>query len=206
MHLKSIIKIGFVWFAILFSSLQINAQAGISFTAGLGTAKNHLEAASPGSSIGLGYVGAAEARFLGQDMYFVTQIAYGKYKLLPFEGIEMYKDDNNFQVLHGRIGMGFTIFRFGKKSIVRTKILGSLDKTLQYTSAALKGTNFNGETLNSNDDTVNDATVGMLLGFGLDIGMLVIDFEYERGLINAFYKVPGSNFDYMSLRVGILIN
>jgi len=72
-----------------------------------------------------------------------------------------------------------------------------LDKTLEYTSITLVGTEF---------PKMNESTVGMMFGLGVDLGRLVIDVEYERGLINAFYKYDGANFDYFSVRTGILIN
>ena len=203
MVIKTLIKYVFVFALFLSTNYIAIGQGGISFTAGIAGAKNHLKEASKGG-IGIGYTGAVEARFLGQDMYFVAALQYAKYKLIPVEGIELASQTNNFQVGHGRIGMGFTILRLGYNTIIRAKILGSLDKTMQYTSATLKNTDFNKED-NSPSDKLNDATVGALVGLGLDLKWFVLDFEYERGLINAFYKVPGSNFDYFSVRAGILI-
>lgn len=158
MILKLFKKVPLAILFIIFT-LQINGQSGISFTAGVAGAKNHLESISSGAT-GIGYTGAIEARFLGQDMYFVTQLQYAKYKLIPISGYEFATSENNFQVFHGKIGMGFTLFRLGYNTILRMKVLGCLDKVNQYTSAAIRNTNYS---------KMNNSTVGVLLGFGADL-------------------------------------
>ncbi len=181
---------------MLLLSSQIKAQTGVSFTAGLALSKNQLSEITPENATNGGYSAAIEGRFLGEGMFFVLQLQYAKYRLLADDGVQFSIPDNNIQVGYFRVGMGFTLLRFGNLGLLRAKVLGSLDKTIQYTSKALVDTNYN---------RINDSTVGIVGGIGLDLKWFVLDVEFEKGLINAFYKVKESNFNYFSVRAGFLI-
>jgi hypothetical protein len=164
---------------------------GLQVFAGYRTSITPLETYLAGSAGGGPTIGA-DARLLGEDLYFLIG---GSYSIQGGEG-EFFSTDieSGYSMTSARIGIGFRVFRISRKISIRSKVAGSIHfindiETAENTST---GANY----------IPNDSFAGGLTGLGIDIGALTIDLDYEYGLINAINKVPESTVDFITLTAG----
>lgn len=175
----------------LFSHAAMAQGGSLQVFAGYRTSITPLDAYLAGSAGGGPTIGA-DARLLGEDLYFLIG---GSYSIQSGQGEFFSADiDSGFSLTSARIGIGFRIFRISRRISLRSKVAGSLHFVNDLEM---------GENPSTGADYIpNDSFAGGLTGLGLDIGALTIDVDYEYGLINAVNKEAESTVDFITVTAG----
>lgn len=139
-----------------------------------------------------GYVIGADARLLDGDMYFILGGQYHATSLASTSSPDFFKG-NDWKILMGRMGIGFNILSFGNNIALRSKVLASINFTLDSPQGGLMKPGYT---------EVNDSSLGATTGLGLTLGAIDIDVEYQYGFINAYRKQPKTTFDVWTLVAG----
>lgn len=174
------------------TSLRAQQGGGLQVFAGYRTSLTSLDAYLPGSMGGGPTIGA-DARLLGDDLYFLFG---GSYSIQGGDGEFFGVDaDEGYSMTSGRIGLGFRLFRISRKISIRSKAVASIHFVNDFETATNPDT---GE-----DYLINDSFAGAITGLGLDIGALTLDLDYEYGLINAINKQSETTVDFITLTGGV---
>ncbi len=170
-----------VFLFLTFYSILANAQAGAHIYAGGVMVTSGDKTLTLPKSGTLGYEAGLDARLNSDDMYFLLG---GKFGILGKKDVSYLK---------GRVGLGFDIFHFSHNIYLRTKLQGSLNFLLDYNSEIALPLGY---------DKINDGFAGGVTGLGLTLGSLMIDLEYEYGILNVAYKQPTSKLNFLALNAG----
>jgi len=139
-----------------------------------------------------GYVVGADARLLDGDMYFIIGGQYHATSLASTSAPNFFTG-NDWKILMGRMGLGFNILTFGNNIALRSKLLASINFTLDSPKGGLNIPDYM---------LVNDSSLGATTGIGITLGAIDVDLEYQYGFINAYNKQPKSTFDIWTLVAG----
>lgn len=191
MNLKNYIVACFV-----LMSGSMFGQAGMRVHTGLTMATTSETNITPSGTAHYGYhVGVDFRLFAETGMFFSGGIQYHKLNIIAQDSPAFFSSEPSLQLLKLRWGLGYYIFNRDNSIIkVRTKLMGVLDYVYDYNRDALVGR----EPYNK----INDSSLGALVGLGVDISHFTIDLAYQKGFINAYYKVPDSKIDYFTLSLG----
>jgi len=168
------------------------AQPGISIQVGPIAAFSPDKNITPSGQMHYGLAASADARLLGDDMYFVLGGQYQQMSLMATKTPQIFKND--WVVLGGRFGLGFTLASLTHKSSLRTKVLASLNFIMDAPRNALDIPGYS---------KLNDSYLGGISCIGLTCGIFDFDLEYQHGFINAYNKQPKSTFNSFALLAGI---
>jgi hypothetical protein len=188
---KFLMLIGFVLltFHMYAQSGGVSVQTGLSY----GFTKNKTLTQS--GQAHYGWMAGLDARLLGGDMYFLVGAQYHRTSLFSTESVSFFKND--MDVVMTRLGLGFTIWKLGYKSYLRTKLLGSINFVLDGPDPKPFFPNA------ASPANLNDSFLGGTTGLGWTKGALDIDLEFQYGLLNSVFKQPESKINYISLLVGV---
>ncbi len=167
------------------------AQSGASIQVGPMIAFSPDKNVTSSGNLHYGWTAGIDARLMGDGMYFILGAQYQNMSLASTSSPDFFKND--FSVLGGRGGLGFTIVRLSHKSSIRTKALASFNFIMNAPNNALNKPGY---------DLLNDSYLGAVTGIGLTMGALDFDIEYQHGFINAYNKQPKSTINNISLLVG----
>ncbi len=92
-----------------------------------------------------------------------------------------------------RGGLGFNLFRPTYRSVIRARVLGSFQFSMNFPENTVQTEGY---------ETVNGTFAGVIGGIGVDLSFITIDLEYQKGLVNAYFQQPDSTFDVWSLAIG----
>lgn len=140
-----------------------------------------------------GLMVGADARILDGGMYFIIGGQYHALSLTPNKSPEFF-NNNNWRVVMGRFGVGFSVAQLNSNTWLRSKILCSMNFNIDYPTGALNIPDYT---------TMNDTFLGLTTGIGLTKGIYDLDLEYQYGLVNAYYEKPKTKFDFWTLMIGI---
>ncbi|MBK9733540.1 MAG: hypothetical protein IPO92_00675 [Saprospiraceae bacterium] len=174
--------------------MELSAQApGIAIQAGLSTAYSKDENVTKSNQAHYGYFIGADARLLDGDMYFIIG---GQYHLTSLQSSSSPKffTNNDWKIFMGRLGLGFNVFKLSEGVVLRSKILASINFTLD---SPANGLNIPGY------EAVNDSFLGITTGAGLTLGIFDFDLDFQYGVINAYQFRPKSTFNSLTLMAGI---
>ncbi len=179
---------------IVLSYTSITAQSpGIVIQGGLSTAYAKDTNITQKNQAHYGYVIGADARILEGGMYFIIGGQYHVTSLNSTSNPEFFKN-NDWEILMARLGLGFDIVKFSDKIALRSKLLGSINFSINSPKGGLNIPGY---------ETVNDSFLGATTGLGLTIGFIDIDLEFQYGFINAYQLQPKSTFDSWTLVAGV---
>ncbi len=185
-----------LFFILLVVILSVNVgqaqNGGMRAYTGITTMTNQDTKVNPEGQTYSGYHIGADGRLMSGTMSFLVGVRYTVVSSGPQESIKIFGHDSQISVTNGRVGLGYNIISFGELFKIRTKALASFDLIL-FTK---------GEPSVPVDYILNDGWLGGVTGLGFDIGPFVLDFEYEFGVLNAYYKKPASKFNSFSLSAG----
>jgi len=178
---------------MLASFSTVNAQAGgMRAYAGISTLVNQEEAVNPEGFSYSGYHIGADGRIMSGTMSFLFGGRYTSVSREPQEGIKLFGHDSTISILNGRTGLDYSLYSFGNIFRVRIKALASFDVVLVTT----------GDPINVPGYNLNDGWLGGVAGLGFDIGPVVLDVEYEIGVLNAYNQKKSSKFNSLSFSAG----
>ena len=140
-----------------------------------------------------GYFIGADARIIEGSMYFIIGGQYHATSLGSTSDPTFFTN-NDWNILMGRLGLGFDIIKFSDNLALRSKLLGSINFNLDSPENALNKQGY---------DTLNDSFLGATTGVGVTIGFIDIDLDFQYGFINAYTKQPKSTFDFWTLGDGV---
>jgi len=178
----------------LFASFSAWSQAGLQVYTGLSIGSNAAMEVTPEGTAHYGYIIGADARLISSDMYFIIGMQYEDISLLSQESASFFSNEGSMQMLKGRGGLGFNLFKFSEKIILTGKVLGSLDYVYNYPADLIVDrTPYN---------KLNEAVLGATGSLGIQAYNLTLEFEYEYSLLNTYFKQKDSKFSYMAIKVG----
>lgn len=181
-----------VLFFLFYSSVIQGQAPGLVIQTGITTSYSKDFNITNNKGLHYGWMVGADARILDGDMYFIVGGQYHATGLRSTTTPDFFKN-NDWSLLHGRVGLGFNIFRINEKVTFRSKLLGSVNFLIDAPSKALNIPDY---------ELLNDSFLGAVTGLGVTIGMIDIDVDFQYGLINAYNKRPESTFDIWTLMVG----
>ncbi len=183
-------------FLILFLSISchtLQAQlGGMRAYAGISIMENQDAAVNPDGHSYSGYHLGADGRIMSGTMSFLFGGRYTAVSRIPQEGIQLFGHDSSMSLFNGRVGLDYSIFSVGNIFRIRAKALGSFDLVI-VTS---------GEPINVPGYNLNDGWLGGVVGLGFDIGPIVVDVEYEIGVLNAYNQKKSSTFNSLTFSTG----
>jgi len=116
---------------------------------------------------------------------------YHRLTLLATPDAEFFSPKTSHNVVKTRFGLGFNIHQFTHLITLRAKAYGSFNFNLEYD-----------RDLVPDEFEYTGAYAGAIGGIGLDIGFITVDFEYEKGLVNALSMRPDSKLDIWTMSAG----
>lgn len=174
-------------------ALLIGQAPGIVIQAGVSTAYAKDGNITKRNQAHYGYVIGADGRILEGDMYFIVGAQYHSTSVNSTSSPDFF-GTHDWKILMGRVGLGFNVFRFSEKVVLRSKLLGSINFVMDAPSGGL---NIDGYR------TINDSFLGVTTGAGLTIGIFDFDLDFQYGVINAYKAQPKSLFDSWTLVAGV---
>lgn len=199
MHKSSLFLIyNFMKALILFLSVflsvlsPVNCQSGLTISVGLTMAFTDNPATNPSGELISGFHGGLNGRFGSNKWYFRPGIELHKVKLHSENLVNPFSEIPSAYFLKVPAQLGLRLI-----------------KTENFVFRILGGFQFSYlVSIQDNDffldhDTMTDTQIGALIGAGIDLGPLVIDFNFEKGL-SELYKNLGYKSDYIYLSAGFL--
>jgi hypothetical protein len=176
---------------LLLSISLIGQEAGATIYGGLINAKLHSQNYCLNCKYQSGYVVGLDGRLNSGALYFMVSGDYGKLDLLPVETVD-YIGKDKMTLFKLKAGMGFKILGFSDRVYLSSKIQMSFTNIFKYDDTILKLSNYR----------LNDGFLGATTGLMLNYGVLIIELEFERGLLNMFYDEPETKLNFLTLKTG----
>lgn len=164
---------------------------GMRAYGGTSTMTNNDIIVNPEGHYHSGYHIGADGRLMSGTMSFLVGGRFTSVSGSAIDGFAISGHDSKLSIINGRVGLDYSLVTFSNIFRVRTKVLASFD-------LVLAGDN----PTQSPGYTYNDGWLGMVSGIGFDIGPIILDVEYEYGIINAYNKKSGSTFNSWSVSAG----
>ena len=180
---------------IHFAPLSLLAQSGVGFYAGYTTAFTTDKVSTPSRTAHFGYVIGFDARLNDDEFHFKGGLEYLSFDLISSSNPNPFKSDQ-LKMVKVRGGFGLHIANLSEKTILRTKILGSLHFIREYNKDMLTIPEYS---------RINENLAGVASGVGLDIGKFTIEAEFEYGLFNLYFQKPKSRLHFLNLNFGIFL-
>lgn len=184
----------------LFASFSAFSQAGVQVYTGLSIGSNADIEVTPEGTAHYGYIIGADARLNSSDMYFIIGMQYEDISLLGQESASFFSNEGSMQMLKGRGGLGFNLFKFSEKIILTGKVLGSLDYIYNYPADLISDRRDQNMELTHNK--LNEAVLGATGSLGIQAYNLTFELEYEYAMINSYFKEKYSKFSYLAAKIG----
>ncbi|MBK8701347.1 MAG: hypothetical protein IPN29_18100 [Saprospiraceae bacterium] len=180
------------------ATVGLYGQAGMSIYLGPSAAFSGDKFITPGGQGHYGYVIGAHARLNSDFMYFILTGEYGAFDLISSEKLNFIGGDD-LTYIKGKIGLGFDVKRFNKKTVLRSKLQGSVMFVNDFDVNLL-----NDPTLVANGYTkLNDGIAGLSTCIGITRGIFDFDLEYEYGFFNLYNTKKESKLNFLSLTAGV---
>jgi hypothetical protein len=182
-----------IFLVALFFSYKSSSQApGLVIQSGLTTMYSKDPVITKDGEAHYGWMVGADARILEGSMYFIMGAQYVNTSLRSSSNPEFTRK-RDWKMMNGRCGLGFNFLRLSESFALRSKILATVNFTLDAPSGALGIDGYR---------TLNDSSLGAVTGLGITWGMFDFDLEYQYGILNAYNKQPNSTFDGFTLMAG----
>ncbi len=178
-----------------FFSVSAYSQAGIQFYAGATSVKNRDITITPADHAHSGYHFGVDARLNEGKMFFGGGLEYANISFNALKNKNYFSVENSMEWFKIRIGLGYRLLDFGKKTSLRAKTYGSVNMITNYPKNMTDVPYAN----------YNSGTAAAVLGLGMDVYSFTIDFEYERGFFNAVNLVKNTEVDFYKLSLGFKI-
>lgn len=192
MLLKDLLSTVVLIFALYISSV---AQSGVGFYAGYTTAFTTDKVSTPSRTAHFGYLVGFDARLNDDEFHFKGGLEYFSFDLISNSNPIPIKK-GQMKMLKVRGGFGLHLAKLSENSILRAKLLGSLQFVRDYDKDALVIPEYT---------RINENLAGVATGIGVDIGKLTIDLEFDYGLFNLYFKKPNSKLHFINFNVGFFL-
>lgn len=184
--MKNINSILFLF--LLFACSEISAQ-GATIYAGTSTARNQNETFTPEGTKHSGYHIGMDAK-LGDDGFAI--VAGAQYNSFGYVASDKFSfsHEQKLNMIKGRLGITFRVFKMGDFVDFNWKALGSIDYLLSHPEEHSEPAKF------------NEGTMGVVLGPEFKFKFLSLSFEYEKGFFRGFNMIDNSSFNYFNTSLG----
>lgn len=191
--MQKILTISLVLF--FFHDAVSQGSGGISVQTGLSYGFSGERALTKAGQGHYGWLAGLDARLLGDDMYFMVGGQYHRSSLFSTSDLSFFQTD--MEMVMARLGLGFTIFRLGYKSYLRSKLLASINFIIE-------GPDPKPAFLNApSSANLNDSFLGGTTGIGWTKGPLDLDIEFQYGILNSVFNQDKTTFNYVTLMCGV---
>ena len=177
---------------LIFSQQRIFSQGGLHVYGGVVQMKNKLEQFTPSGTYQSGNHFGADFTLNEGGMYFMLGVQFLNTDLVPDSTFSLTQHDITLRWLKPRVGLGYDIIGSGKPIRLRMKTLASFDLMIHNEATSAFAV----------DPPLNDGAASGIFGLGLSLGPFRIDAEYHIGVINSYYQLKGSNYNFLLLNVG----
>lgn len=185
-YLFSLILLVFVAFGISAQNAGVVVQTGLS----MGYAKD-VNIIQRGAA-NYGVMFGADARILDGGLQFLVGVQYHAISLQASKAPKFFSN-NDWRVVMGRFGIGFSLYQLDNGALLRSKLLASINFNNSAPDGALNIPGYK---------DLNESFIGLTTGLGITKGAYDIDLEYQYGLLNAYFEKPKTVFDFWTLMVG----
>lgn len=172
---------------------NVSGQAGAHVHGGLLAGQFKTNTLTPEGTVHRGYRIGVDARLNSGKMFFTGGVHYFKYAFDATSGGQFFKTEDSFSVRKARFGLGWNLIEIPLIMRLRAKAMGSINLITAPSDRDLP----------SPYVMMNDGYASMDVGIGVDVLFFTLDFEYEKGLLNAVNKAPETTLDYWSLTAGV---
>lgn len=173
--------------------LNLNGQeAGATLFTGMSVGLTNDNYITENRSYHYGYTVGLDARINSGAMYFLISGEYGK---LDFRGIKENRlfSSDKVNLFKGRAGLGFKLFGITDQIYFASRLQASFNIVTDY----------NSDDKWLKDNKINDGFMGANTGLEFHFHALWAALEYEKGILNMYYKRPKSSIDLVSFKVGV---
>jgi hypothetical protein len=177
---------------VLFAFTQMHAQNGIVATAGVSMAYTDNPATSAEGEMISGFHVGLSGRIGKQIWYLKPGIELHVMQLKPEKLLNPFTYDPAMYLLKVPAQIGLKLVQ---KDNFKLRVAGGFQ--FSFTTSI----DNNSEGLNK--QTVKDTQLGALIGAGIDLGPVCIDFNFEKGLTE-LYSNTGYTADYIFISAGFL--
>lgn len=186
-------KLYIVVFTLLLSNFIFAQAPAVVIQTGLTAAFSKDEVVTPSGHGHYGWMLGVDGRILEGDIYFILGGQYHQSSLVASTKPEFFTK-NNWKTFMGRCGLGMNVYRLSEQTVLRTKLLASVNFILDAPSNGLDIPNY---------EKLNDSYLGAVTGVGITIGFIDIDLDYQYGIINAYNKQSNTTFSSWTLMAGL---
>ncbi|MBT8190148.1 MAG: hypothetical protein HKN67_06620 [Saprospiraceae bacterium] len=190
--MKSIYNVLFVFMLTIGTTY---GQAGLQLYAGTSNAMNRDASITPQGQSHTGYHFGLDARLNEGKMFFGGGLEYSSINFVAKQNKSYFSVDHPMTWFKIRIGLGYKLIDITDKINIRAKTYGSINMITKYPE----------DMIDVPYTRYNSGTAAGVIGLGMDIHSLTLDFEYERGFFNAVHLVKGTEIDFYKLSLGFRI-
>lgn len=167
-------------------------QAGLQFYAGTSVAKNRDISITPDGQSHKGFHFGLDARLNEGKMFFGGGMEYSSINFVANKDKSYFSVDHPMNWFKIRVGLGYKLIDISDKINIRAKTYGAINMITKYPE----------DMIDVPYSQYNSGTAAAVFGLGVDIYMLTLDFEYERGFFNSVHLVKGTEIDFYKLSLG----
>lgn len=176
----------------LFLANVLNGQTGIVAYTGLSLMYTPNPVTNPDDGFISGYHFGIKGLF-GKRIYVEPGASFHILKQTAQSNLDPFNGNPSIYLLKFPLQLGYRILE-SKDFGLRVSAGGNLS----FTTAIDKN------TLNLNANSIKDAQFGVLIGGGLDFGVLSVDVHFEKGII-PFYTFRDYKADFFYISVGFTL-
>jgi hypothetical protein len=177
---------------LLMTSSVFCQSGGMRVYVGSTSMVNKDAVANPEGFSHSGFHIGVDGRIMSGGMAFMVGGRFTSTSLTAVKDFKLKGHNSTLSVMNGRVGLDISIFTFTPLIRIRTKALASFDIVLGKSGPDIPLSGY----------ILNDGWAGIVTGLGADIGPVIVDIEYEFGVINGYNKIKGSTFNSLSFSLG----
>lgn len=177
---------------LTFAHSAIAQEGGMRVYAGSTSLVNKDIIANPAGFSHSGFHIGVDGRLMSGGMAFLVGGRYTSVSSTALNEFKLTGHESTLSIMNGRAGLDISIYSFASFARIRTKALVSFDIVLSQSKSAAPPPGY----------MLNDGWLGFVSGLGADIGPVIIDIEYELGVINGYYKKKKTTFNSLTFSIG----
>jgi len=168
---------------------------GMTLHTGMTSMKSGLLSLTPEGTAHTGYHIGADGRLGDDDFYFTIGLQYHKLNLNSTDKFELKPTDQSINLMKGKGGFAFKVFKPTKEIVARLKVVGVIDYVLNVPALDT--------AIESRNMQFNEAVAGVAGGIEVDVYFMTVNLDYQKGFFNTIKETDNSSLDFLTLSLGI---